>query len=191
MSYLSIVSLFVSVAGLLATPAAADSVVPLGHFSQVALHGGGEITLKHGAVQRVTLVRGSTAHTSFVVRSNGQLEIDACDYSCPHSYELQIEIVSPDIRGAAIDGGGEIRTDGAFPAQSGFEAAINGGGEIDVRAIRAANAAASINGGGKILITANAALAASVSGGGEIVYRGNPAVTQSIHGGGSVEHQAE
>jgi hypothetical protein len=191
MSSLSIVSLFASVAALLATPVAADTVVPLGHFTQVALHGGGEITLKHGATQRVTLVKGSTAHTSFVVRANGQLEINACDYSCPHSYDLQIEIVSPDIRGAAIDGGGEIRTDGTFPAQSGFEAAINGGGEIDVRAIRAHNAAASINGGGKILITAIAALEAAVSGGGEIVYRGNPAITQAIQGGGSVQRQTE
>jgi hypothetical protein len=165
--------------------------VPVGSFNRVALHGGGAVILKHGAAQRVTLIKGSTAHTSFTVRNDGELDIDACNFSCPHEYDLEIEIVSPAIRGAAIDGGGEIHTDGAFPAQSGFAAAVNGGGEIDVRAIRAGNGQASIQGGGKILISAASTLAASVSGGGEIVYRGNPAVTQSIQGGGEVDHESE
>jgi hypothetical protein len=181
----------ISAALILATPATADTVVRLGHFNHIALHGGGEITLRHGEVQRVTLVRGSTEHTTFRLSADGELEIDACNFSCPHQYELKIEIVSPDIRGAAIDGGGEIRTDGAFPNQDKFSAAINGGGVIDVRAIRAASAEASVNGGGKILVTANVSLAASVAGGGEIVYRGKPAVSQSIAGGGSVERQPD
>ena len=191
MSSLSIVSLFASVAALIATPVAADTVVRLGHFSQVALHGGGEITLKHGAAQHVTLIKGSTEHTTFRLSADGELEIDACNITCPHQYELKIEIVSPDIRGAAIDGGGEIHTDGAFPNQDKFSAAINGGGMIDVRAIRAASAEASVHGGGKILVSANASLAAAVAGGGEIVYRGNPAVSQSIAGGGSVERETD
>ena len=191
MSSLSFVSFMASVAALLATPAAAATDVPLGHFSQVALHGGGEISLKHGAVQRVTLIKGTTAHTTFRLSSDGELEIDACNITCPHQYELKIEIVSPDIRGASIDGGGEIRSNGAFPGQSSFSAAINGGGVIDARAIRAASAEASVHGGGKILVSANVSLAASVAGGGEIVYRGNPAVSQSIAGGGSVERESD
>ena len=178
-------------ATLLVTPVLADTVVPVGSFNRVALNGGGRVTLRHGATQKVTLIKGSTAHTSFKVRGDGELDIDACDMMCPHTYDLEIEIVSPDIRGASINGGGEIRTDGSFPVQSGFSAAINGGGEIDIRAIRAGKAAASIQGGGKILITATSALAASVSGGGEIVYRGNPALTQSIQGGGEVDHENE
>lgn len=178
-------------AALLATPALAETVVAVGSFDHIALHGGGRVTLKHGAVQRVTLIKGSTDHTSFKLRGDGELDIDACNFMCPHHYDLEIEIVSPNIRGAAIDGGGEIRTEGAFPAQPGFAAAVNGGGEIDVLAIRAGNAQAAVQGGGKILINASAALAASVAGGGEIVYRGNPAVTQSIQGGGEVDHERE
>ena len=188
---MSLVLKLATVAVLLATPALADTVVPLGSFNRIALHGGGRVTLKHGAVQRVTLIKGSTRHTSFKLRGDGELDIDACDFLCPHHYDLEIEIVSPNIRGAAIDGGGEIRTKGAFPAQSGFAVAVNGGGEIDVRAIRAGSADASVQGGGKILVSATGTLAASVSGGGEIVYRGNPAVTQSIRGGGEVDHESE
>ena len=179
------------VATFVVTPALADSVVPLGSFNRVALNGGGRVTLRHGATQRVTLIKGSTVHTRFKVRGDGELNIDACNMMCPHTYDLEIEIVSPDIRGASINGGGEIGTAGSFPGQSGFAAAINGGGEIDVRAIRAGHAEASIQGGGRIQITATAALAASVSGGGEIVYRGNPALTQSIQGGGEVDHESE
>jgi hypothetical protein len=178
-------------AALIVTPALAGTVVPVGSFNRIALNGGGEVILKHGATQRVTLIKGSTAHTTFTVRNDGELDIDACNFSCPRQYDLTIEIVTPSIRGAAINGGGEIHTDGAFPAEPHFAAAINGGGEIDVRAIRAGNGAASIQGGGKIMLTAASTLAASVSGGGEIVYRGNPAVTQSIQGGGEVDHENE
>ena len=185
------VPFLISGAVLLKTPATADTVVPLGHLRQIALHGGGEISLKHGTVQRVTLIKGSTERTRFRLNGDGKLEIDACNFTCPHRYELKIEIVSPDISGASIDGGGEIHTDGAFPNQDKFSAAINGGGMIDVRAIRAASAEASVRGGGKILVSANASLAASVAGGGEVVYRGNPAVSQSIAGGGSVEHESD
>ena len=187
----ALVALLVSGVLSLAMPATADTVVSLDRFRQIALHGGGEISLKHGDVQRVTLIKGSTAHTTFRLSADGGLEIDACNITCPHQYELKIEIVSPDIRGASIDGGGEIRSDGAFPGQSSFSAAINGGGLIDVRAIRAASAEASVHGGGKILVSANASLAASVAGGGEIIYRGNPAVSQSIAGGGSVERETD
>lgn len=181
----------ISGALILTTPATADTVVRLGHFSKIALHGGGEITLRHGAMQRVTLLKGSLEHTTFRLSADGELEIDACNITCPHQYELKIEIVSPDIRRAAIDGGGEIRTDGTFPNQDRFSAAINGGGAIDVRAIRATSAEASVHGGGKILVTANASLAASVAGGGEIVYRGNPAVSKSIAGGGSADRETD
>src|SRR5690242_13208596 len=126
-------------AALLATPALAGTVVPVGPFNRIALNGGGEVILKHGAAQRVTLIKGSTAHTSFTLRNDGELEIDACNASCPHQYDLTIEIVTPNLRGAAIDGGGEI----------------------DVRAIRAGKGEASIQGGGKIMLTASSVLARS------------------------------
>ena len=50
-----------------------------------------------------------------------------------------------------------------------LEAAVNGGGHIEVKAVRALNAA--------------------VDGGGSIVYHGDPQVTQAIDGGGSVKRE--
>src|SRR5262249_30301900 len=98
------------VAALVATPAVACMAVPVGSFNRIALNGGGEVVLLHGPQQKVTLIKGSTAYTTFSVRNGGELNIDACNISCPHQYDLEIEIVTPMIKGTAINGGGEIRT---------------------------------------------------------------------------------
>ncbi|HXC55237.1 MAG TPA: DUF2807 domain-containing protein [Rhizomicrobium sp.] len=172
---------------LLAAPAFAGTVVPLEHFNSVGLRGGGHITLKHGAVQSVTLLKGSTDYTRFTIEHGGGLNIDACNENCPHNYDLEIEIVSPDIEGVAIEGGGAIATQGSFPAQNRLAAAVSGGGNIDVSAIDAASVDAAVNGGGRILVAASGALNAAVNGGGRIGYRGNPAVSQAVSGGGSVQ----
>src|SRR5215469_7473802 len=93
-------SLFFATAAiaLCAAAASAAEVVPLPHFSGVGLRGGGHVVLKHGDVQRVTLLKGSTQFTRFRVESGGNgLEIDACNSNCPQQYDLEIEIVSPEL----------------------------------------------------------------------------------------------
>lgn len=174
-------------AALFAGPAAAAERVPVGHFDHVLLNGGGHVTIKYGATQSVTILKGSTQFTSFTIRHGNELQINACNDSCPHSYDLDVEIVTPALAAAAINGGGEIDAMGKFPGWNQFTAAVNGGGEMDLSAISAAQATAAVNGGGHILVTATASLTAAVHGGGEISYRGNPQVTQAIQGGGSVD----
>ena len=168
-------SLFLSAAAaaslLLAGAAPAATVVPLAPFKSIGLQGGGTIVLRHGDVQRVTLLKGSTDYTRFKLHGSS-LDIEACNNDCPHNYDLQIEIVSPVIEAVAIQGGGEIKAEGAFPAASRLEAAVSGGGDIDVRAIAAASVDAAVNGGG------------------DITYYGNPRVNQAVMGGGSVTHAA-
>jgi Putative auto-transporter adhesin, head GIN domain len=173
---------------LLAAPGAAfaAAVVPLDHFNQVELHGGGHVVLRHGAAQSVTLAKGSTDHTHFTIKDNGALVIDACDANCPHEYDLEIDIVSPDIAGVAISGGGAIVAEGTFPNQARIGAAVSGGGDIDIRAMSAAEVDAAVNGGGKILTAPDGALNAAVNGGGNITYWGNPKVSEAVAGGGSV-----
>jgi hypothetical protein len=174
-------------AALLALPVWAASDVPLAPFKSVGLQGGGDVVLKHGDVQRVTLLKGSTEFTTFKVDGNS-LNIAACNNNCPNHYDLQIEIVSPAIEGVAIEGGGTIKAEGSFPAASELSAAVSGGGDIDVRGIPAARVNAAVNGGGAIRTTASQALNAAVSGGGDITYWGNPEVRQAVNGGGAVEH---
>ena len=172
---------------LIIAPAIAQTVVPIGTFSQIQLQGGGHVVLKHGDVQSVRLLRGSTQFTTFTIRDGKELDIQACNDSCPHNYDLEIEIVTPEITAAAVQGGGAIDTAGAFPAQGNFAAAVHGGGSVDVHAIAAGTAEAAVHGGGSVAVTATGMLMAAVHGGGEITYRGHPQVTQAVAGGGSIE----
>lgn len=181
-------AVLVSIAALIAfaPPAEAQTPVPVRAFDSIELRGGGVVTVRHGATQRVTLIRGNTETTGFSVDGNGQLRIDACRTSC-RDYDLQIEIVTPQLDGAAIHGGGIIRATGRFPDRASLAVAITGGGVIDVSPIESGTVAAAVRGGGAILTHARNSLLASVSGGGSIAYLGDPSVTQSIRGGGSIQ----
>jgi hypothetical protein len=175
--------------GLFATVASAQTTVPLAHFTSIELRGGGHVVLRHGAQQRVTILKGSTHYTRFGMAEQGKLVIDACHSDCPWHYDLQIEIVTPDIRGVAISGGGAIETASGFPAQSSITAAVDGGGHIDVRTVAVRSGTAAVDGGGRIEIRATGSLAAAVNGGGNIRYVGNPQLTTAIDGGGSVQRE--
>lgn len=176
-------------AGLFAaTPAAAQGPVAVPSFDSIQLEGGGHVTVRHGPTQRVTLVRGTTEMTRFTVE-RGRLEIDACVRSC-RDYDLEVEIVTPDIEGLAIQGGGAIRVEGAFPVRDALAVAVMGGGSIDARRIVASDVAAAISGGGMIRTHARDHLAASINGGGVIRYAGEPERSISINGGGNVHRDS-
>ncbi len=174
-----------------ATPqvASAEVVVPLAKFRSVELNGGGRVHLRHGPVQRVTFLKGDPRVTRLTVEDEGnqdRLVIDTCRRSCD-DYRLELEIVSPNISGVAINGGGLIDARGGFPAQSAIGVAVKGGGQIDARGLPARNVGAAVTGGGKIFTRASGSLSAAVRGGGNITYWGNPSVTTAIAGGGVVE----
>jgi len=168
-----------------AAPAAAQTMVDVPAFDSLNLRGGGEVVIRHGNRQSVTLIRGNLEMSRFRVDHDGTLEIDACVRSC-RDYELRVEIVTPRLDGVGIDGGGEIRAEGAFPERDTLAIGIDGGGEIDMVAVPAETVAAGINGGGRITAHAERRLAAGINGGGEVRYRGHPEVTSAIDGGGDV-----
>ena len=170
--------------------AAAQTVMPVEKFESVELHGGGTVTIRQGSVQRVTMIRGDRDVAGFDVIDRGQggkLVISACRGFCMGSHRLEVEIQTPSLNGAAVNGGGHIVAEGAFPAQGAVSAVIHGGGVIDLKAVPAQSASVVIHGGGKIFVTAQNNLAASINGGGSIRYLGQPTVSSSIHGGGTVD----
>ncbi len=176
--------------GVAVTVAMAQTAVPLAPFDSVELSGGGHVILRHGAEQRVTILKGSTQYTTLTVRGSRKLEIDACNSDCPANYDLEIEIVTPQIATVAVSGGGAIEGAPGFPAQKSITAAVDGGGgRIDMRAVDAESGTAAIDGGGKIEIRASGHLTAAVNGGGRIRYVGDPKVTTAIDGGGSVQSE--
>jgi hypothetical protein len=167
-------------------PAQGAENIPLPPFRSVELRGGGDILIVPSAVQRVTIIRGTSRVTRFRMRERGRLQIDACDTHCPPNYSLQIRIESPQLPDVAIAGGGLIRAAPGFAPQGELSAAIDGGGKIDAGAVDASEVSAAVNGGGQISVRARSSLSAAVNGGGEIRYSGNPQVSSAIHGGGAV-----
>ena len=182
-------SIAAAVAGVVfaIAPAFAATIVPVAHFQSIELEGGGHITVRHGDVQQLRLLEGSTAFTRFFVEEAGKLRVETCKNDCPNHYDLEVEIVTPRIRALAISGGGATETAGEFPRREDLTVAIDGGGTIDARAIDAVMATTAINGGGIIKIKAEGNLTAAIDGGGEIRYWGDPHVTSAIDGGGKVE----
>ncbi|MBV8799716.1 MAG: DUF2807 domain-containing protein [Alphaproteobacteria bacterium] len=178
----------VSVAVGMALPeyALSATTVSVPPFRSVELRGGGHIVLRRGPEQRVTVVEGSTEFARLHIKDEGRLVIDACNQHCPHRYNLEVEIVTPRIEGVAIEGGGKIETEPRFGRQGTVDAAIEGGGHIDIRSIDADHADAAVSGGGNIDLRAERSLEAAVDGGGNILYWGNPSVTSAVNGGGNV-----
>jgi hypothetical protein len=133
-------------------------------------------------------VKGSTSYTRIHpdADNHNKLVIEACNSDCPHNYDLEIEVVTPDISGVAISGGGHIESASGFHGVHKIAAAVHGGGKIDIRSLDASEATAAIDGGGGILLKASSTLTAAVNGGGHIEYWGNPQVTEAVNGGGSV-----
>ena len=168
-----------------ATPALATETIPVPAFRSVELRGGGSVTVIPGAAQRVTIVEGSSQFTRVRVERNGQLKIN-CNERCPQHYRLAIQIQTPRVPDLAVSGGGMISVQHGFRPQNELNAAINGGGKIDTRALDAGNVAAAVNGGGELLVRARSDLSAAVNGGGLVRYLGNPRVASAIHGGGLV-----
>ena len=171
--------------GTIAAPAATQTPVPISAFDSIELRGGGTVTIRHGGRQRVTLLSGDLDTSRFSVDEQGKLTITACRNSC-HDYRLRVEIVTPDLEGVGIRGGGSIRTEGDFPYRDVLAAGVHGGGSLDVAAIEAGIVTAGIQGGGSIRTHARDSLVAGIQGGGTIRYLGDPRVTSGIEGGGSV-----
>ncbi len=178
--------LFLLPLAIAAVPAIAAETVLVPAFQSVELRGGGDVVYSRGPVQRVIVVSGSTQFTGFRVDGRRKLAIDACNARCPQHYDLRIEIESPTIPDSAVQGGGAITAAPGFGPQANVAVAVDGGGQIDLRSTRIADVAASVAGGGKLLIGPSASLAAAVNGGGEIRYAGDPQVTTAINGGGIV-----
>ena len=171
-------------------PALAAEPVPVGAFHSVQLQGGGDVYLVPGAVQRVTVLNGSTQFTSFRMRRDGELQIStSCNGRCPHDYNLRIQIESPRVPDVAVHAGDTIIARAGFAPQHEISAAVSAGGMIDLRAVAADDISAAINAGGDIFVRPRMSLSAAVHAGGNIHYSGNPQVSMAVSDGGDVRRE--
>ena len=156
---------------------AAQEVIPLGQFRSLELHDGGTVIVRHGPVQRVTLLAGDVRSTRIRVESGQRLVIENCSPHCPRNYHLELEVLTPELAAVAVSNGGTVQSAGAFPVQAAIAAAVEQGGTIDIRTMVADAVAASVHQGGRIFTTPRQALSAAIASGGAITYWGEPRVT--------------
>ncbi|MBV9527060.1 DUF2807 domain-containing protein [Sphingomonas sp.] len=160
--------------------------VSLPPFDAIELHGGGDVEIVPGPVQRVTILSGSTQFTSFRLRPSAKLEIDACNARCPTNYPLRIRIESPRVPTLAVQAGGTIVVRPGFAPQNQAVAAVSAGGTIDMRALQTEASVTAVNAGGDIYVRTRSSLTAAISSGGRVHYAGHPNVEMAVHDGGDV-----
>ena len=171
---------------VIAAPVAAQTVVPVAPFRAIELHDGGHVTLRHGATQTVTLLKGSTDCAQFTIADGGWLVIDKYKGRCPRKYELEIEIMTPDIAEILVADGGRIQIRGSFPRQAEIKTIVRNGGTIDIRTMVADKVTASVEEGGRIFVMPRIVLSASIVNGGQITYWGDARIESSVRHGGAV-----
>ena len=171
----------------LAGPAFAGQVIPVGPFTSVEASDGAHVIIRHGGAQQVTMLKGSTEFSRFEVR-DGTLHLITCEgWHCPRHYSFEVDIVMPAVNAIEASDGADIETQGSFPAQGNLVVKATDGGDIDARAIVAANVDAKASDGGNLKIHPRKSMQAHAEDGGNIDYWGNPTVTRLVaEDGGNV-----
>lgn len=170
----------------LPAPVVAQSAIPLAPFRAVTLRGGGKVTLSYAPIQRVTLLKGSSKYTGVAIAEDGRLVIDRCQSECPKGYELEVEVLAPDLLDIMVSDGGTIESRGSFPRQAELGVAVGDGGTIDLRSMTVDFVEAAVHDGGRIFAKPQRGLVAKIARGGVITYWGHPHVTSSVEQGGVV-----
>ncbi|MGN6149380.1 MAG: GIN domain-containing protein [Rhizomicrobium sp.] len=181
----------VAAAGVaLASPAFAGQTIQVGSFNAVEASDGAGVIVRHGDRQQVTMVEGSLDVSNFEVR-DGALHIITCrSWHCPNHYRLRVEVVMPQVSAIEATDGADIDVEGPFPPQRELAVKASDGGNIDARAIAAANVNARASDGGNLRIQPRKTMQAHAVDGGNIRYWGNPSVTSLVASdGGNVSSE--
>ena len=165
----------------------AGTEVKFAPFSGISIHSGGHVILRHGTVQRVTVVKGDLSKADLHITGGNTLDISPCKTWCWHVGYFEVEIVSPKIDNVVAHSGGALRASGEFPKQASLQLTAHSGGAIETLAIPVDNVTALAHSGGAIQLKVLSSLEATAHSGGAINYTGNPPhlVVQS-HSGGSI-----
>jgi len=168
-------------------PAASASAgtIAVAPFNAVQLRNGGEVRIRQGDRQRVSIVEGEGVDADFSV-ANGRLRIDRCRARCRHGEPFRVEIVMPRLDAVSVEEGGRLVVLAGFPRLARLDATVANGGVVDARAMEADQVTAAVAQGGVIFTRPGERLDAAVSQGGVISYWGDPMVVKAVHGGGVV-----
>lgn len=173
--------------GLPSVTAAQSEPMPVAPFRSLELRNGTHAVVRYGPIPRVTFLKGNPDETQVTIVSGDRLVVEKCKSKCTREYELEIEIVTPELGSITLAHGGWIQSRGSFPRQAEIDVTVDNGGTLDIRSMSVANVKASVLSGGRILTKPLTAMVANVVQGGNITYWGDARVTQSIQHGGVIE----
>jgi hypothetical protein len=120
------------------------------------------------------------------VEGADRLVIERLTGKCPNVHDLKLEVVAPEIGAVSVSDGGTVRSLGEFPRQQALQGAVENGGSLDLRSLKADYVTASVQSGGRIFTRCDGSLLAAVSQGGVVTYWGNAKVQSAIEHGGIV-----
>ena len=163
----------------------AQSVFSVAAFRSIQLQDGGEVIVRHGSTQRVTLVKGRRECSSVTVE-DGELLIRGPHGQCRDEREMVIEVQTPAIEKLKVMDGGTLRTVGSFPSQEKLLGMVESGGRLDMRSMNAKAVRAGVRHGGGIFTKPTVSLQARIAQGGLITYWGDPDVQSRVEHGGAV-----
>ena len=160
--------------------------VEVAPFRSVELRSGGKVILRNGPSQRVTFLKGSPDDVQVSIASGDELVIEKHKSKSQGRYELEIEVITPELERITVAHGGMIQSRGSFPTQAAIGVTVDNGGTIDIRSMSVGSITASVLSGGRIFAKPLTAMSASVVQGGNITYWGDARITPSIEHGGVI-----
>src|SRR5471030_143846 len=185
----------------------------LGHFNALATSVGGNIEVRIGDTESVTIETDDnlqalietvidTRTLRIVVQSKGLERIavggsgsvDAAhlrghklDFDIGGSGSIEARDLQSDAVSIALGGSGNMKAGGRADH---LQVSIGGSGKVQAGQLAVHDASVSIGGSGQATVNALQTLSVSVAGSGEVGYYGNPQVSKNVIGSGAVKHLA-
>lgn len=164
-----------------------DQENTLEYFDKVNLTGGGDLLITHSPVTTLKIVGSSTCLSLVNAEVNSETLVIKRENNNLQDCHLKYYVSTPELVSIQQGGGGNVKVNAGFDVVDSFRYVLNGGGNVDMRALKVNSFSATINGGGTMLLNVDRQLKAEINGGGTIGYQGNPEVISNLSaGGGSI-----
>jgi len=163
--------------------------IALSEFEKVVVKGGGNFYLHYSPDTKVKIKGASTCveNTKVSLSSNTLRISPAGDLS--EQCRVEVHIFTSNFKEIQQDGGGEIVINGGFAPVAIFKCRVNGGGRIEMTALKVGSLLASMDGRGEISAQVSTKISARIKGGGVLFYKGEPIIESDISGGGAIKRK--
>ena len=158
-------------------------------FEIVVNEGGGNIYFHYSHTSSIILEGTNTCMKNVSIETLSSTLKISPKGGLSKSCNLDIHIYTPVLKEIQQNGGGTIVVNKGFDTIDVFKCSLDGGGDINISAIKVNSLFATIDGGGEISAQVKSNLNGRIRGGGLIYYQGNPIVEENVSGGGAIRQK--